>query len=181
MRIALSCSIARRRHNFHEVSALILVINCGSSSLKFSLFEQEELRLRGLLECIGEQAPELVLLRGDEEERGSVVAGDHGEAMQRVYEVLVEVYGGAGVVEAIGHRIVHGGERFFEAALVTAEVEQGIEECAALAPLHNMAHLSGIRAARTYFADLPQVVVFDTAFHQTIPERAYLYALPYKL
>ena len=150
---------------------MILVINCGSSSLKFSLFEQEELRLRGLLECIGEQAPELVLLRGDEEDwRWSVVAGDHGEAMQRVYEVLVEVYGGVGVVEAIGHRIVHGGERFFEAALVTAEVEQGIEECAALAPLHNMAHLSGIRAARTYFADLPQVVVFDTAFHQTIPD-----------
>ncbi len=160
---------------------MVLVINCGSSSLKFSLFEEEELRLGGLLECIGEQAPELVLSRGDEEERRSVVAGDHGEAMQRVYEVLVEVYGGVGVVEAIGHRIVHGGERFFEAALVTAEVEQGIEECAALAPLHNMAHLSGIRAARTYFADLSQVVVFDTAFHQTIPERAYLYALPYNL
>ena len=160
---------------------MILVINCGSSSLKFSLFEEEELRLGGLIECIGEQAPKLVLSHGDEEERRSVVAGDHGEAMQRVYEVLVEVYGGVGVVEAIGHRIVHGGERFFEASLVTAEVEQGIEECAALAPLHNMAHLSGIRAARTYFADLPQVVVFDTALHQTIPECAYLYALPYKL
>jgi len=160
---------------------LILVINCGSSSLKFSLFEEEELRLGGLIECIGEQAPKLVLSHGDEEEQRSVVAGDHGEAMQRVYEVLVEVYGGVGAVEAIGHRIVHGGERFFEAALVTAEVEQVIEECAALAPLHNMAHLSGIRAARTYFTDLPQVVVFDTAFHQTIPERAYLYALPYEL
>ncbi len=160
---------------------MILVINCGSSSLKFSLFEEEELRLGGLIECIGEQAPKLVLSHGDEEEQRSVVAGDHGEAMQRVYEVLVEVYGGVGAVEAIGHRIVHGGERFFEAALVTAEVEQVIEECAALAPLHNMAHLSGIRAARTYFTDLPQVVVFDTAFHQTIPERAYLYALPYEL
>ncbi len=160
---------------------MILVINCGSSSLKFSLFEEEELRLGGLIECIGEQAPKLVLSHGDEEEQRSVVAGDHGEAMQRVYEVLVEVYGGVGAVEAIGHRIVHGGERFFEAALVTAEVEQVIEECAALAPLHNMAHLSGIRAARTYFTDLPQVVVFDTALHQTIPERAYLYALPYEL
>ena len=160
---------------------MILVINCGSSSLKFSLFEGEELRLGGLLECIGEGAPELVLSRGDGEERRSVVAGDHAEAMQRVHEILVEVYGDVGAIEAIGHRIVHGGERFFESALVTAEVEEGIEACAALAPLHNLAHLAGIRAARAYFADLPQVVVFDTAFHQTMPERAYLYALPYEL
>lgn len=166
---------------------MILVINCGSSSLKFSLFDNEELRLGGLVERIGEQQPELVLARGDEQEeqeeqeRRSVVAGDHAEAMQRVHEVLVEICEDVRAIEAIGHRIVHGGERFFAAALVTPEVEEGIEACAALAPLHNLAHLAGIRAARAYFADVPQVAVFDTAFHQTMPERAYLYALPYKL
>ncbi|MFL2541813.1 MAG: acetate/propionate family kinase [Candidatus Latescibacterota bacterium] len=160
---------------------LILVINCGSSSLKFSLFDKEELRISGILECIGEGTPELVLGRGVEEERRAVVAEDHAEAMQRVHEFLIEVCGDVGAVEAIGHRIVHGGERFFTAELVTPVVEEGIEACAALAPLHNLAHLAGIRAARAYFPELPQVVVFDTAFHQTMPERAFLYALPYAL
>ena len=152
---------------------MILVINCGSSSLKFSLFDGEERVQSGLVERIGEVGPELVV----GEQRCQVVAGDHGEAMQRVHEVM----GVDNAIEAIGHRIVHGGERFFAAELVTPEVERGIEDCAALAPLHNPAHLAGIRAAREYFPEVPQVVVFDTAFHQTLPERAYLYALPYEL
>jgi len=151
---------------------VILVINCGSSSLKFSLFDGEERVQSGLVERIGEVGPELVV----GEQRCQVVAGDHGEAMQRVREVMdVD-----DAIEAIGHRIVHGGERFFAAELVTPEIERGIEDCAALAPLHNPAHLAGIRAAREYFPEVPQVVVFDTAFHQTLPERAYLYALPYE-
>ena len=152
---------------------MIAVINCGSSSLKFSLFDGEKRVQSGLVERIGEAEPELVV----GEQRRQVAAGDHAEAMQRVREVLGEV----NAIEAIGHRIAHGGERFFEAELVTPEVEQGIEDCAALAPLHNPAHLAGIRAAREYFPDVPQVVVFDTAFHQTLPERAFLYALPYEL
>ncbi len=152
---------------------MILVINCGSSSLKFSLFDGEERVQSGLVERIGEVGPELVV----GEQRCQVVAGDHGEAMQRVHEVM----GVDNAIEAIGHRIVHGGERFFAAELVTPEVERGIEDCAALAPLHNPAHLAGIRAAREYFPEVPQVVVFDTAFHQTLPERAYLYALPHEL
>ena len=151
---------------------MILVINCGSSSLKFSLFDGEERVQSGLVERIGEVGPELVV----GEQRCQVVARDHGEAMQRVHEVM----GVDDAIEAIGHRIVHGGERFFAAELVTPEVERGIEDCAALAPLHNPAHLAGIRAAREYFPEVPQVVVFDTAFHQTLPERAYLYALPYE-
>ncbi len=151
---------------------MILVINCGSSSLKFSLFDGEERVQSGLVERIGEVGPELVV----GEQRCQVVAGDHGEAMQRVHEVM----GVDNAIEAIGHRIVHGGERFFAAELVTPEVERGIEDCAVLAPLHNPAHLAGIRAAREYFPEVPQVVVFDTAFHQTLPERAYLYALPYE-
>ena len=151
---------------------MILVINCGSSSLKFSLFDGEERVQSGLVERIGEVGPELVVGA----QRCQVVAGDHGEAMQRVQEVM----GVDNAIEAIGHRIVHGGERFFAAELVTPEVERGIEDCAVLAPLHNPAHLAGIRAAGEYFPEVPQVAVFDTAFHQTLPERAYLYALPYE-
>ena len=161
---------------------MILVLNCGSSSLKFSLFDKEErTRLSGLIERIGADESELVLIRGGEEERRGVRAVDHAEAMDRMHEVFCEIYQDASAIEAIGHRIVHGGERFVEATLITPEVEEGIAACAALAPLHNPAHLAGIRAAREYFAALPHIAVFDTAFHQTLPEQAYLYALPYEL
>ena len=161
---------------------MILVLNCGSSSLKFSLFDQEEqTRLSGLIERIGADESELVLIRGREEERRGVRAVDHAEAMARMHEVFCEIYQDASEIEAIGHRIVHGGERFVEATLITPEVEEGIAACVALAPLHNPAHLAGIRAAREYFAGLSHIAVFDTAFHQTLPEQAYLYALPYEL
>ena len=161
---------------------MILVLNCGSSSLKFSLFDQEEqTSLSGLIERIGADESELVLIRGGEEERHGVRAVDHVEAMARMHEVFCEMYQDASAIEAVGHRIVHGGERFVEATLITPEVEEGIATCAALAPLHNPAHLAGIRAAREYFAALPHIAVFDTAFHQTLPEQAYLYALPYEL
>jgi acetate kinase len=134
-----------------------------------------------MIERIGEATPHLIVHSGATEKSQAVQAVDHAEAICRMYEVLVERYQSAEVVKAIGHRVVHGGEHFFQAAQITPEVEAHIEACAPLAPLHNPAHLAGIRAAGSYFPKLPQVAVFDTAFHQTMPERAYLYALPYEL
>ncbi|MEE3259027.1 MAG: acetate kinase [Candidatus Latescibacterota bacterium] len=161
---------------------MILVLNCGSSSLEFSLCDEEgTARTSGRIEDIGGTEPLLALEHDAEEDQRSVMATDCAEAMLRMYEILEEIYQGDLIVEAIGHRIVHGGERFVEAALITPEVEKGIEACVHLAPLHNPAHLIGIRAARAHFPDLPQVAVFDTAFHQTLPARAYCYALPYEL
>ncbi len=161
---------------------MILVLNCGSSSLKFSLFDEaERTRLSGHIERIGEATPHLTVYSGTSKKSQEVEAADHTQAICRMYEVLVERYQSTGMIKAIGHRVVHGGEHFFQATQITPEVEAHIEACAPLAPLHNPAHLAGIRAARNYFPKLPQVAVFDTAFHQTMPERAYLYALPYAL
>jgi acetate kinase len=161
---------------------MILVLNSGPSSLEFSLFDEgDRARLSGRIADIGGAEPLLVLVRGGEEDRQSVEAADCAEAVNRVCETLVEIYQGTQIVEAIGHRIAHGGERFVEAELITPEVEEGIEACSRLAPRHNPAHLIGIRAARAHFPDLPQVAVFDTAFHHTLPAIAYLYALPYEL
>ncbi len=161
---------------------MILVLNCGPSSLEFSLCDGgDSARTSGRIADIGGIEPLLALVHDGEEESRPVAAADCAEAMRQVRETLAEIYQGTSIVEAIGHRIAHGGERFVEAALITSEVEEGIEACVRLAPLDNPAHLAGIRAARVHFPDLPQVAVFDTAFHQTLPARAYLYALPYEL
>ncbi|MBW8192410.1 acetate kinase [Neiella marina] len=162
---------------------LVLVLNCGSSSLKFALIDSQtgDEHLSGLAECLSlVEARMKWKLNGEkvEEELGAGAA--HREALER----LVKLLGDEGFNEqivAIGHRVVHGGENFTASALITPEVVKGIEDCATLAPLHNPAHLIGIRAAQAAFPSLPQTAVFDTAFHQTMPENAYLYALPYKL
>ena len=158
---------------------MILVLNCGSSSLRYSLFDEgERVRARGRIERIGEAEPALEIWFGERSEQRSVVAASHAEAMVAVGQALAERGQGAHLLKAIGHRVVHGGERFVESALIEPEVEEGIAACAELAPLHNPAALAGIRAARALFAGVPQVAVFDTAFHQTMPERAFLYAIP---
>ena len=158
---------------------MILVLNCGSSSLRYSLFDEgERVRARGRIERIGEAEQALEIWFGERSEQRSVVAADHAEAMVAVGQALAERGQGVHLLKAIGHRVVHGGERFVESALIESEVEEGIAACAELAPLHNPAALAGIRAARALFAGVPQVAVFDTAFHQTMPERAFLYAIP---
>ncbi|MHB1234232.1 MAG: acetate/propionate family kinase [Microbacteriaceae bacterium] len=139
---------------------VVFVVNSGSSSIKYRLIDVDsgEAVAGGILERIGEP--------------GSDVAS-HEDGMRRVLESLGSAHG----IAAVGHRVVHGGSLFSTAALVTDQVEHQIDELSALAPLHNPANLQGIRAARAALPDVPQVVVFDTAFHQTLPAAAYTYAI----
>ncbi len=158
---------------------MILVLNCGSSSLKYSLFDSaERVCARGLVDRIGQSESVVVLERGGERQSHTAAIGDHGEALSAVVGFLQEQGQGANLLEGIGHRVVHGGEYFVEAALITESVESAIAACTPLAPLHNPAALEGLRAARKLFDGVPQVAVFDTAFHQTMPPRAFLYAVP---
>jgi len=166
-------------------SKLVLVLNCGSSSLKFAVIDAAngEEKLSGLAECLHlEEARIKWKLEG---EKGSTELGAeaaHEEALNYIVrEILSQRTELMDNLFAIGHRVVHGGEKFTRSVVITEEVIKGIEDCATLAPLHNPAHLVGIRAAQHTFPDLPNVAVFDTAFHQTMPEQAFLYALPYKL
>lgn len=165
----------------------ILVINCGSSSLKFQLIdaESEKLIAKGLCERIGIEGSQLVYQKAGGEKRKTVTAmPDHTKAVSMVLEALTSA--GDGVVSsldeigAIGHRIVHGGEKFAASTLITDEVIREIQKCSDLAPLHNPANLIGIEACRALMPDTPMVAVFDTAFHQTMPQEAYLYGIPYE-
>ena len=175
----------------------VLVLNCGSSSVKFQLIatdleriEQDDDRrlAHGIIERIGGAAIVTLTAEGDAPKRFAEPIRDTRAAVETMLRWAVsEESGVAGVhsvadVHAVGHRVVHGGERFTSSALITDEVLRGIEDCIELAPLHNPANIQGILAARTALGtSLPQVAVFDTAFHQTLPEHAFLYALPYQL
>jgi len=164
---------------------LILVLNCGSSSLKFAIIDTAtgDEKLSGLAECLHlDDARMKWKLEGA---KGSAEIGAgmaHEEALNYIVsEILSQQPELKENLFAIGHRVVHGGEKFTQSVVITDEVMKGIEDCVPLAPLHNPAHLVGIRAAQHAFSGLPNVAVFDTAFHQTMPEEAFLYALPYKL
>lgn len=168
----------------------VLVLNCGSSSLKFLLVDAAtESRLaRGLVERIGGQALCTYEPRQGDVRKFAEPVRDHRAAVERVMRWLVRTGGDAGVIDspgeihAVGHRVVHGGESFRTHARIDAGVIRRIEDCIDLAPLHNPANLSGIRAARALLGDgTPMVAVFDTAFHSTMPEASYLYAIPYQL
>ncbi len=165
----------------------ILVINCGSSSLKFQLIdsENEKVSAKGLCERIGIEGSRLVYSPAGEKKITTVTPmPDHTRAIQLVLDALTDEK--TGVVKsldeigAVGHRVVHGGEKFAASTLITDEVIQAIEECNELAPLHNPANLIGIAACRELMPSTPMVGVFDTAFHQTMPEEAYMYGLPYE-
>ncbi len=164
----------------------ILVINCGSSSLKFQLInaQSEQLIAKGLCERIGIDGSSMAYSpTGGEKLEMAAPMKDHTAAIKLVLNALVDEK--TGVVKsldqigAVGHRIVHGGESFAASTLITDEVLKAIEECNDLAPLHNPANLIGIYACRELMPDTPMVAVFDTAFHQTMPEEAYLYGIPY--
>jgi len=155
----------------------VLIINCGSSSVKFALIgtRRETLILSGLAERLG--SPEAVMSwKSGEEKHQRALPG--AELVKALHEMLGILPANV-VVVAVGHRVVHGAEAFSHSVRIDADVLAGIEKCNALAPLHNPANLAGIRAAQQVFATTPQVAVFDTAFHQTLPERAFLYAVPY--
>ncbi len=156
-----------------------LVLNCGSSSLKFALLDPDtrELQLSGLAERLGLEGASLRLDRAGERRTVDLAGGAHAAALERLLAELTGL-GLPGGVTAVGHRVVHGGEHFSAPALITPEVLEAIRECVPLAPLHNPANIAGIEAAQAAFPDAAQVAVFDTAFHQTMPPVAYRYAVP---
>lgn len=164
---------------------LVLVLNCGSSSLKFAIIDAAsgEDYISGLAECFGLEDSRIKWKANGEKQQAELGAFTaHREAVEFIVDKILGAHPElASQLQAIGHRVVHGGEKYTRSVVIDETVLQGIEECASLAPLHNPAHLIGIRAAMASFPELPQVAVFDTAFHQTMPEHAYIYALPYKL
>ncbi|CAG21170.1 acetate kinase [Photobacterium profundum] len=166
------------------MSKLVLVLNCGSSSLKFAIVDavSGEEHLTGLAECL--HLPE-ARIKWKLDGKHEAQLGDgaaHEEALAFMVEsIIASKPEFAANLAAIGHRVVHGGEKFTQSVLIDETVVKGIEDCSALAPLHNPAHIIGIKAAQKAFPALKNVAVFDTAFHQTMPEEAYLYALPYNL
>ncbi|WP_279128339.1 acetate/propionate family kinase [Helicobacter winghamensis] len=165
----------------------VLVINCGSSSLKYQLIntQTEEVLASGICDRIGIKGGQFSYKPKDgSKTTQNVEMPDHEVAIKLVLNALVNPKDGIlkslDEIKATGHRIVHGGEHFTESALVNDEVIRHIEECADLAPLHNPAHLLGIRACQHLMPNKPMVAVFDTAFHQTMPPHAYIYGLPYE-
>jgi acetate kinase len=164
----------------------ILVINCGSSSLKFQLInsETEDVLAIGLCERIGIDGRLVYQPQNGEKEKTDAAMPTHKEAIQLVLEALMNektgVINSLDEVGAVGHRLVHGGEKFASSVVITEEVLKAVEECNDLAPLHNPANLIGIEACKALMPNTPMVGVFDTAFHQTMPEEAYIYGLPYR-
>ena len=164
----------------------VLVINCGSSSLKFQLInaETEDVLAKGLCERIGIDGRLTYQPAGGEKEKSDLDMPTHTEAIQFVIDALTNEK--TGVVKsldeigAVGHRLVHGGEKFASSVVITDEVKKAVEECNDLAPLHNPANLIGVAACEKLMPGTPMVAVFDTAFHQTMPEKAYMYGLPYE-
>jgi acetate kinase len=175
----------------------VLVLNCGSSSVKFQLIATDleriarntDVRLaQGVIERVGGAGVITFTAEGSAPQRSAAPVRDTRAAVEMILRWVISDESGVSAVSsvadvhAVGHRVVHGGERFTSSVLITDEVLRGIEACIDLAPLHNPANIEGITAARTSLgAGVPQVAVFDTAFHQTLPEHAYLYALPYQL
>ena len=165
----------------------ILVINCGSSSLKYQLIDSvsEEVLAKGLCERIG--ATGSVLTHKTADGRKEVIEEpmpNHTVAVKLVITALTDAEYGCikslDEIGAVGHRIVHGGENFAESVIITEDTIKAIEECSDLAPLHNPANLIGVNSCKEIMKDVPMVAVFDTAFHQTMPEKAYIYGLPYE-
>ena len=174
---------SRRGH----LQMLILVINAGSSSLKYQLFDMDEAKVlaKGLCERIGIPGGKNTHTSADGEKLTTEIdMKTHADAIRILTERLTDPATGVirsmAEIDAVGHRVLHGGQKFSESVVVDDTVIEAIEECIPLGPLHNPANLMGIRACREVMGDVPQVAVFDTAFHQTMPEKAYMYAIPYE-
>lgn len=167
----------------------VLVINAGSSSLKYQLIDMDnrEVLAKGLCERIGIEGSNLqhtCVLKGLDKVKLEKPMKDHGDAIQMVIDALVNdeygVIASMSEIGAVGHRVVHGAEEFTGSTLVTEAVMKALEKCTPLAPLHNPPNIIGIEACKKIMPDTPQVAVFDTAFHQTMPKKAFMYALPYE-
>ena len=165
------------------MSKLVLAINAGSSSLKLQLIEMPEEKLisKGLIERIGLKGSKITVEFNGQKYTDEKEISDHVKAVDLMLDSLINhgIIRDINDIDGTGHRVVHGGELFPESALVTDEVEKQIESLTELAPLHNPANLMGIRAFRKLLPNIPHVAVFDTSFHQTMPEQAYLYSLPF--
>ncbi len=166
----------------------VLVINCGSSSLKYQLInmENEESLAQGLVERIGIEGSILTQkVPGKDKYIIEQPMKDHKDAIKLVLDALVDgthgVIASMDEISAVGHRVVHGGEKYSESVVINDSVMASLEECVKLAPLHNPANIIGINACKSLMPSTPMVAVFDTAFHQTMPQKAYMYALPYEL
>lgn len=170
----------------------IMVVNCGSSSMRFKLFDMEStysVLADGMIEKIGKEKSFFKYrskrMKKDSEQVRELPVRDHGKAVELMTRTLLDpkvgVFKGKLQLDAVGHRVVHGGEEFSKSALITKGVKEVIQNCVEIAPLHNPPNLMGIRACEAAFPHVPQVAVFDTAFHQTMPKRAYIYGLPYEL
>lgn len=165
----------------------ILVLNCGSSSIKYKLYDMdnESVLAQGGVERIGLDEA-FIKVKLDNGDKRTIMADlpTHKEGVALVFKCLLDAEIGAlkslDEIDAVGHRIVQGGDKFNESCIVTPEVEAGIDELCDLAPVHNAGHLRGIRAVNALMPDVPQVTVFDNAFHSTMPAHAYLYAVPYE-
>ncbi|TDQ39108.1 acetate kinase [Aureibacillus halotolerans] len=161
----------------------VIAINAGSSSLKFQLLDmpEEDVLSKGVFERIGLESPTFTIEFGDNEITKTLTIKDHAEAVDTLLHSLLEhgIIQSYDEIEGIGHRVVHGGEKFSDSALITEEVIKDLREVSELAPLHNPANIVGIKAFHEKLPNVPAVAVFDTAFHQTMPESSYLYSLPY--
>jgi acetate kinase len=166
----------------------VLVINCGSSSLKYQLLDmsEETLLARGLVERIGLESGIHTYERPGREKRvEEMPVADHAQAFRLLLAAVTDpdhgVVGSLQEIAAVGHRVVHAGEEYASSVIIDDDVMAALEACVPLAPLHNPANITGIRAARACMPDVPMVGVFDTAFHQTMPDRAYIYPIPYEM
>lgn len=165
----------------------ILVINCGSSSLKYQLIEMdtEKVLAKGLVERIGLGGAILTQTAGERKTVRETPLPDHQAAIDLVLSILCDKTEGVikdmSEIKAVGHRVVHGGERYADAVVVNDDVMICLEDCAKLAPLHNPPNITGIRACQALMLNTPMVAVFDTAFHQTMPQEAYIYPIDYEL
>ena len=167
----------------------VLVINAGSSSLKYQLIDmtKHEVMAKGLCERIGIEGSNLqhTNIAKDEKVKIENPMKDHGDAIQMVIDALIDENHGViksmDEIGAVGHRVVHGAETFADSRIIDDAVKKALDDCVPLAPLHNPANIIGIKACEKIMPNVPQVGVFDTAFHQTMPPKAYMYALPYEL
>ncbi|MFP4042709.1 MAG: acetate kinase, partial [Bacteroidales bacterium] len=165
----------------------VLVLNCGSSSIKFQLFDMETATVltKGIVEKIGLKSSFMKLELNGDKKKIDVEVPEHTKGIEDILNILVSKEDGAlsslEEIDAVGHRVAHGGEKFSHSAFVTDEVIKEIEGVSDLAPLHNPNNLKGIYAIQKLLPKTPQVAVFDTAFHQTMPDYAYMYGLPYEM
>ena len=166
---------------------IVLVVNCGSSSLKYQLInmDNEEVMAKGLVEKIGLPDSQLTHKWNGQKKEIKQSIPDHQVAVKLVLDILTDAECGViksmDAIDAVGHRVVHGGEEFAASTLITDEVMKALEKCSAMAPLHNPPNIIGINACKAIMPGVPQVVVFYTAFHQTMPAKAFMYGLPYEL